>query len=64
MVLSIQDNMIRFAGKKVDSVYRAECGLQGIKARVRTVRKLMGESRQRNLVAWTRVVQWKRKEGD
>lgn len=55
MVLSRENNMMRFSGKKVDSGCKVEHGLQRIKAGVRTVRKLMQESRQRNLVAQTEL---------
>lgn len=46
--------MIRSAGNKVDSGCRVERGFQGIKTRGRTIRKLMRESRQRNLVSGLR----------
>lgn len=56
MVLSGEKNRIRFVGNRVDSGFRVEHVLLKIKAGVRTIRKLTGESRQRNLVTQTEVV--------
>lgn len=48
--------MIRFAGNRVNSGFWVEHGLLKIKAGVRTIRKLTGEPRQRNLVTESKVV--------
>lgn len=63
MVLSGENNMIKSAGNKVDSGYRVELGFQGIKTRGRTIRQLMRESRQGNLVAGLRKCNGNGKKG-